>query len=262
LLCANGEEARFEYAFLMRPDGDSGYITSMSISKHMASFAMSTFLAVGSLACGGDEDDDDDGGAIDSGAGTEADASVDEPDAAAAEPDAAAGEPDAAPPIEGDQFLLGILLTVEDSPFGDLSGVSRVIATVALDGATADFNLQPVVAPECPDAGDSGQPVGPATIVTDVPIGVDGTFDFNVEEAVFGQGSAGIPQLCTLGNIVAQLQVTGQIQKVGPCGEVEGTSIAPVPGLVVTGTFGGVAIENGTVGDDLPEAVLTCPVAK
>jgi hypothetical protein len=234
-------------------------MTSMSISKHVASFALSTFLAAGSFACGGD--DDDGSGEVDAGAGTQADAAGDtEPDASADEPDAAAGEPDAAPPIEGDQFLLGILLTVEDSPFGDLSGVSRVIATVALDGATADFNLQPVVAPECPDAGDSGQPVGEPTIITDVPIGVDGTFDFNVERAVFGQGSAGIPQLCTLGDIVAELNVTGQIQKVGPCGEVAGTSIAPVPGLVVTGTFGGVAIENGTVGDDLPEAVLTCPV--
>jgi hypothetical protein len=245
----------------MQPDIDSGYMTVMSISKQMAFLALSTFLAFGASACGGDDDDDDDGGsAVDASPGTEADAAGGtEADASVGDPDAAEAEPDAAPPIEGDQFLLGILLTVEDSPFGDLSGVSRVIATVALDGATADFNLQPVVAPECPDAGESGQPIGPPTVVTDVAVGVDGSFEFDVAEAVFTQGSAGIPQLCTLGDIVAQLTVTGQVQVAGPCGVVAGTSISPVPGLVVTGTFGAVAIDNGTVGDDLPEAVTDCP---
>jgi hypothetical protein len=244
-----------ETPFLRQSRAESGYIPVMSISKRMAFFSLSTLLAIIPAACGDDDAGDDDGAQADSGSGGQADAGGGEPDAAGGEADA--GEPDAAP-IEGDQFLLGINLTVEDSPFGDLTGVSRVIATIAIDGATADFNLQPVVAPECPDAGDSGEVIGPATVVTDVAIGKDGTFEFDVANATFTQGSVGIPQICTLGDVVANLTVSGQVQATGPCGGVEGTSVAPVANLNVTGTFGAVPIETGTVGDDLPKAVLTC----
>lgn len=230
----------------------------MSISRWTGYLSLSAFLLFAAAACGDDDAGTDDGGGqADAGnGGGEADAG--EADAAG-EPDAA--EADAAPPIKGPQYLLGLSLLVEDSPLGDINGVARVVATVAPEGTTADFSLQAVFAPSCDDQGGNGLPAGNPTVVTDVEIGADGSFEIVLDDAVFPGGTVDVPKICGLGDITADLTVTGSIQATGePCGTVTGLTGPPLADLNVTGTFGGVSIEQGTIGEDLPEPQLACPV--
>jgi hypothetical protein len=217
----------------------------MSILHRSAYLTLSAFLTLVPAACGGDDDDDDDDDTTDDGGNP--DASVDEPDAG--EPDAAA-EPDAAV-IEGDQFLLGINLTVLGN-----SGVIRNIATVAIDGATADISLQALISPVCNKA-NSGQPAGDPLVSTGIAIGKDGSFTIHFDEALIPDDTVGITLACNLGDVTASpLDVAGQLLPDGTfCGTITGTAA----GQDLTGTFGTVAIEPNTPPEDLPEPVLECP---
>ncbi|HKE20658.1 MAG TPA: hypothetical protein VKB80_37545 [Kofleriaceae bacterium] len=218
----------------------------MSIFHRSAYLTLSALLAIVPAACGDDDDDDNGGGAADSGGGGgQADAGGGTPDAGGGTPDAGGGTPDAAPPIDGQQYLLGIGIT-------DPAAINlRFIATVALGETSADFQLQPIVAPEC-DAATSGQPIGDAVTVTGVPINADLTFEIMTSGTIPTDAN---PLTC--GDLAGDFDVMGQLQAdQTACGTVS-ASAGPI---TATGTFGTVAIETGTVGDDnLPDAVFDCP---
>ena len=221
-----------------------GYTSDMSIFNRASYLTLAALLAIVPAACGGDDDDDDaaDDTSADDGA----------PDAAVETPDAAVETPDAAV-IEGDEFLLGISL----SALGQ-TGVIRAVATVALDGASADISLQALQSDVCVDKGTpaSGEPIGEPLVATDVAIGVDGTFTINFVDADIPAGAIGIMLACTLPVTADTLDVSGQLLKDGTfCGTIEGTAV----GMDISGTFGTVAIEADTPPEDLPEPVLECP---
>ena len=237
----------------------------MSILHRTAYLTLSALLAIVPAACGGDDDDDTADDTADDTSDDTSDDDGDAPDAGDETPDA--GTPDAgdvtpdAAVLEGDQYLMGIDLSVTGTPFGDLAGVTRIIATVALDGASATFQLQPIVAPECAKGAPagSGEPTGEPELVEDVAIAKDGSFEFSLEPAEFPAYTSGIEPACTLA-IQANLTVTGSVAGGAPCGTIEGELVG-IAGDV-SATFGAVEIEPGTVGDDnLPEAVLDCPPA-
>lgn len=218
----------------------------MSILHRTAYLTLSTFLAIVPAACGGDDDDDDTPGTPDAGDGDEPDAAVDEPDAAVDEPDAAV--------VEGVQYLLGLDVTATAGELV-LNGVVRIIATVDIGKGTADFSLQPVISPVC-DEKTTGQPVGDPRVETGVTINKDGSFTLDLTDATLPAGSVGIMLACGM-DINGDLTVEGQVEAAGPCGEISGMGGPPI-NPVITGTFGSVLIENGTIGEDLPPEVLTC----
>ncbi|HWM86134.1 MAG TPA: hypothetical protein VNO33_09855 [Kofleriaceae bacterium] len=215
----------------------------MSISLRTAYLTFSALLLVGTVACGGDDDGDDDGGTIDAG-----DDGGDNPDAAVDEADAAPDDPDAAVGLEGPQVLLGLDITTMIA-----EGTVRAITTIAIEGATASLLIQPVTDPECVDKGEEpGLAVGTPALVTDVAIGKDGTFSFELNDATIPAASHAF--LDCMGDITIASTIEGVASPDGTvCGTVEIT--APVAG---TGTFGSVSIEEGTDGKDLPEAVFAC----
>lgn len=220
----------------------------MSILHRTAYLTLAALLTIVPAACGGDDDDDDT--ADDNGDDNTPDAAVDETDAAVDDTDAAVDETDAAV-IDGPQYLLGLVVDPE-GPLPPAS--SRIIATVAVDGATADLQLQGIYAAECPDQGANGTPVGDPVVYTDVAIGKGGTFELTIEDEL---EPGTVPGFCTT-PIAVVLMVSGRVQADGaPCGTLEGTAIA----FNVTGTFGGVPIETGTVGEDLPPAENECDPA-
>jgi hypothetical protein len=236
----------------------------MSIFHRSAYLSLSALLAIVPAACGGD--DDDGGGQADSGGGGQADAGGGgTPDAGGGTPDAGGGTPDAAPPIEGDQFLLGVLLT--DLPIVGGDGTLRLIATanVADDGSSADFSLQPVFSPNCPDQGESGIPAGEALSQSGVAIDA-GAFTLTFTNVAITDGTFGTsdadgnptPTGCTIGGVatITELTVTGSVVETGFCGDV--TAATTVGDL--NGTFGTIPIETGTQGGDLPDPpTLACP---
>ena len=134
------------------------------------------------------------------------------------------------------------------------------IATVSLDlsgeEATADFSFQPLcVQGVC---GDRLQmPEGDPLVQEGVVINNECQFEVPFED-VFVEGDA---------NPVSGSPIEGDVQVVGTvqsdeffCGEFNGILTAPIPNLDLAGsTFGAIAIEPGTIGQDLPERVFTCP---
>ncbi len=222
----------------------------MSISR-TAYLSLSALLAIVPAACGGD-DDGDGGGAADSGGGGQADAGGGEADAGGGEADA--GEPDAAP-VEGDQYLLGVALP--GTPLGD--GLLRLIATVdvADDGTSADFSLQPIFSPNCPKQGESGIPTGSPLSEAGVAI-TKGAFSLTFEAVPITTGTLGIDDGdagCALDITIDTLEVSGDVVKTGFCGDVTAMTALGT----INGTFATVAIEAGTVGEDLPAEVTACP---
>jgi hypothetical protein len=237
----------------------------MSIFHRSAYLSLSALLAIVPAACGGDDDDDNGGGAADSGGGGQADAGGGgTPDSGGGTPDSGGGTPDAAP-VVGDQFLLGVLLT--DLPLIGGDGTLRLIATanVADDGSSADFSLQPVFSPNCPDQGESGIPAGEALSQSGVAIDAGAfalTFtDVAITDGTFGTSDANgnpTPTGCTIGAaaMLNELTVTGNVVKTGFCGQVAATTSVGD----LNGTFGTIAIETGTQGADLPDPPATdCP---
>ena len=215
----------------------------MSISR-TAYLSLAALLAIAPAACGGDDDGDDGGGAADSGGGGgQADAGGGEADAGGGEADAGGGEADAAP-VDGAQYLLGIGITVP------LPLEFRFIATVDLGKSSGDFSLQPIVSADC-DAEEAGNPVGDAESAIGVPIEKDGSFEINLPGGTIPTTANPLNCMDLTGDFV----VTGAIQKdLTACGEVAVT--API---MASGTFGTVAIEPGTIGDDnLPAPVFAC----
>jgi hypothetical protein len=207
-------------------------------------------------ACGGDDDDGDDGTTADAG---------DDDGGDDGEPDAGDddggddGEPDAgddAGTPEGDQYLLGLAITADAGKLGMLNAAVRLIATINLDGATADITLQPVNAPECfeemPEM--SGVPAGEPREEADVAIGKDGSFELVLDQAVLAAGTVGSDNPISCGaEITSDLTVTGTVQKTGPCGEVAGEIVLPISATIVEGSFGSAVIDPpGTTGPDLP----------
>jgi hypothetical protein len=228
-----------------------------SILRRTAHLALAPFLIIASAACGAD---DDGSGPLDGGSGPPDGGDV-QPDAGDAPPDARGSEPDAggvdAAPVEGPRFLLGFDLTVSQDM--EINGVLRIIATFERSTVrpVADFALQPLHAPECNPAM-SGVPVGDPIVRTGIEIRDDNTFQIPLENVVLLAGSFGNPLLCDT-SLIVNLTIDGQLQPTGElCGQLAGEIISP-SGALVTGTFGGVAIEAGIIGDDLPPAVMTCP---
>ncbi len=222
----------------------------MSIFHRSAYLTLSTLLAIAPAACGGDDDDGNNPDASNGGA--------DAAPSADSAPAADAAEADAAP-IEGDQFLLGLGVEAVTS-LGTLTGVQRAVATINVTGATADIALQALYAPEC-NADMSGLPLGDSITSTGVAIGEGGTFTLELTEITLPAGSFGSDNaLSCSADVVATLTIAGTVQSDGaPCGTLDGTSEMPLPGTTITGTFGGVPIETGTVGDDnLPDALTDC----
>ena len=140
-----------------------------------------------------------------------------------------------------------------------IGGVVRLIATVAIDekAGTADFQLQPLVAEECPDQGASGTPVGDPRVETDVAIAKDGSFELALADATFPAGSVGFIEALCAAEVGGSITATGSVASGLPCGELSGEVTAPAM-ADVTGFFGSVAIEPGTIGDDLPAAETRC----
>lgn len=129
--------------------------------------------------------------------------------------------------------------------------VIRLLATITVEGTSAEFTLQPVTSPDCD--GPPGVLVGePRTETAEVD--AKGAFEVTLDEATLPVGSvggAGSAVTCGL-EIVGDLTVTGALQANGePCGAVTGSISMPIPGDA-EGTFASVAIEAGTIGEDLP----------
>jgi hypothetical protein len=63
--------------------------------------------------------------------------------------------------------------------------------------------------------------------------------------------------------VTADITISGSIAGGAPCGTLEGEVVPPTISTgPLTGTFGAVAIETGTTGDeDLPDALVECPAA-
>jgi hypothetical protein len=216
----------------------------MSIFHRTAYLTLSTLLAIVPAACGGDDDDDDD-----TPGNPDASGGDDDPDAAPDDPDAAPIEPDATV-IEGDQFLLSIELTALG-----MTGIVRNIATVAIDGTSADLSLQPLFAPECNEKM-SGQPVGDPLIATGIEIDPkNGSFTINLVDAAIPPGSVGIALACNLDITADTLDVTGNVLPDGTfCGEIAGQSGE----IAITGTFGTVPVKPDTPPEELPDPVVAC----
>jgi hypothetical protein len=221
----------------------------MSILHRSAYLSLSALLAIVPAACGGD--DDDGGGQADSGGGGQADAGGGTPDSGGGTPDSGGGTPDAAP-VEGDQFLLAVALP--GTPLGD--GLLRLIATVnvADDQTSADFSLQPIFSPNCPDQGEDGLPTGDPLSLAGVPIDA-GAFTLTFTDVPIADGTLGINDGntgCTAGGLasITSLDVTGTVVKTGFCGDV--TAQLSIPSDPLVGTFGTIPIATGTVGADLP----------
>jgi hypothetical protein len=216
----------------------------MSISR-TAYLSLAALLTIAPAACGGDDDDGDGGGAADSGGGGQADAGG--ADAGGGEADA--GEADAAAESPYDhQIGLAITATVGTM---EIPTLTRLLATITVEGTSAEFTLQPVTSPDCD--GPPGVLVGePRTETAEVDEKL--AFEIILDQAtlpVNSVGGAGADATCGL-EIVGDLTVTGSLQKNGePCGMVTGT-IETIPGTTAEGTFGSVAIEAGTIGEDLP----------
>jgi hypothetical protein len=225
----------------------------MSISR-TAYLSLAALLAIAPAACGGDDDGDDGGGAADSGGGGQADAGGGEADAGGGEADAG-DEADAAADSPYDH-LIGLAVTAAAGPLMIETSI-RLLATITVEGTTAEFTLQPVTSPDCD--GPPGVLVGePRTETAEVD--AKGAFEITLAQATLPMGSvggAGSATTCGV-EIIGDLTVTGSLQANGePCGAVTGTITSPLEGTA-EGTFGSVAIKAGTIGEDLPAGLDDC----
>lgn len=116
--------------------------------------------------------------------------------------------------------------------------------TCPAEGCLMGWEVQPVVPDPKPRSNcpDPGTPVGDLIVLTDIPVGNDGSFIAN-----FGQQTVdGCANPISGGNILANLILTGNI--LGPdamCGKVSGTVSQPVTGRLDGSDFGMFRINEG-----------------
>ncbi len=153
--------------------------------------------------------------------------------------------------------LVGLAVTATAGP-QEIQTSIRLLATIAVEGTTAEFTLQPITSPDC-DKKTPGTLVGDARTES-AEVDAKGAFEVTLTAATLPMGSvggAGSDLTCAV-DIVGDLTITGSLQASGePCGAITGSITSPLAGTA-EGTFGSVAIEPGTIGDDLPAALEDC----
>ena len=154
------------------------------------------------------------------------------------------------------------LVTLAPGFFPDrlLQFIATVELTTGAGTGTADFSFQPIYAEICAEnMGEpemTGTPVGDPLEATGVEIDGAGAYEFMFDEAqVDGRANA-----VSCGAILADITLTGIIQSPDVwCGEASGMVKAPTPANLEGSTFGAIRIEEGTVGEDLPDPQPVCP---
>ena len=168
----------------------------------------------------------------------------------AAPPDAPIDAPIDAAPFTVDvtgQFLFGISLGFAPAPEATVRMIGDLAFTIG-GAPVLDMSLQPLTIEE-------GTMVGDPIVANDVPVTTDGTFDADIEGNDV-DGSAGP----TGSDFSFTAVMHGQI--LGPdllCGTLEGMVTEPSELALDGTTFAAIRITPGTIGGDLPTAVVACP---
>lgn len=155
------------------------------------------------------------------------------------------------------QFLTAISVTF--APDDLLEFVATVEMTNDGGSATASFSIQPLVTadPQCeaPEA-DIRTPVGAPLVAEGVAIDGSGAFEIDFEGATV----PGMANPISCGDILADITLTGIIRSRDTwCGAASGMVMEPVAAGLEGSTFGAIRVDDGTTGNDLPDAVPACP---
>ncbi len=159
----------------------------------------------------------------------------------------AAPEPDAAPLIEvpniNGTFLLGLAAVISPEP------PFQFLADVELDGNTVTISLRGL------DRFTRMLVDAPPLAAAGVPVDVTGRF-----EAVLQGEIPGDANVLTGSTLTVDVTLIGRIRSEDLfCGDANGMILAPIELDIAGSTIGAIRVEDGMVGDQLPDPLSACP---
>jgi len=164
--------------------------------------------------------------------------------------------PDAAPPVPEPDAE--ILLNIPDISGTFLFALAAVIAPdppfqfiadIQINGNTLDISLTGL------DRYDRSVVPGDFLGATDVPIDETGRFEVPIVGVIPGDAN-----VVSGSDLTVDLVLIGRIRDENTfCGDATGMILKPLELDIVGSTIGGIRIESGISGDDLPAPLVACP---